>query len=207
MRPNRAQIASLGVTLATAAATALLVAPQALHGQGAARPCRIVFDGRTTAGDVLTQRGVIQLTNYMPQADGSLIMMGSGESTATFEARGGCTVESGSPFTERMNAFLVSDDGRTAEIDITSVRVASAEITFRCPGGTAQTRVTIDTPPTITVPLRDGVTVPYEDDFGRGKMTGTLKLEFCGGPTPAQNAPASSSDPPPAAPGPPSESR
>jgi hypothetical protein len=203
---GRAQIAGLGVTLATAAATFTVLAPRALHGQGASRPCRIVFDGQTTAGDVLTQRGVIELTSYMPQADGSVIMMGSGESTATFEARGGCTVVSGSPFTERMNAFLVSEDGRTAEIDITSVRVAAAPITFRCPGGTAETRVTIDTPPTVTVPLRDGATVPYEDDFGRGKMTGTIKLEFCGNPSRAQD-PAASSDSPPPAPGAPPESR
>jgi hypothetical protein len=204
MTLDRVQLASLGVTLATAAATFTVLAPRALHGQGAARPCRIVFDGHTIAGDVLTQSGVIELTSYMPQADGSVVMMGSGQSTATLEARGGCTVVSGSPFTERMNAFLVSEDGRTAEIDITSVRVAAAEITFRCPGGTAETRVTIDTPPTVTVPLRDGATVPYEDDFGRGKMTGTVKLEFCGNSTPGQNAPAASGDPPPA---PPAESR
>jgi hypothetical protein len=153
------------------------------HAQGAAgalRPCRASFDEATTGGDVLTQRGEIRFDRSLPQADGSLIMFGTGTSTVTYTAVGACRVVSGSPFTAKMTATLVSDDGVFAEIDITPVD-AEFPITFQCGRGTAETSAGVDGLPTVRLPLRHGASARYSEGGRRGSgIYGTVTLELCG---------------------------
>src|SRR5262245_19077833 len=168
-------------TVTLAAATAVLPVSGA-HAQGEAaalRPCRASFDETTTGGDVMTQHGEIRFDRSLPQADGSFIMFGSGTSTVTYTAVGSCAVVRGSPFTAKMMATLVSDDGAFVEIDITPVD-AEFPITFQCGRGTAETNAGVDGLPTVRLPLRHGASARYsEGGARRGGISGTVTLELC----------------------------
>jgi hypothetical protein len=168
-------------SLALAASAVVLLASHLAHAQGdagALHPCRVLFDETTTGGDVITQRGEIRFDRSMPQRDGSLIMSGSGTATVTYRADN-CAVIRGSPFTARMSAWLVSDDGANVEVDITPVD-EEFPITFQCGRGTAETNVFVDGIPTVRLPLRHGASARFAEGGARGGgISGTVTLELC----------------------------
>jgi len=124
----------------------------------------------------------MQIERSLPQEDGSLIMFGSGEATVTYHSGAGLRVTSGSPFTAKLDVNLMSKDGRTAEINIDNAADEPDHEISMEPGG-FKFSVQMDTPPTVTVNLQDGASVPYSETHGSGKhqagTTGTVTLHYC----------------------------
>jgi hypothetical protein len=167
--------------LAFGAASVLAVDAQSQPAAPGA-PCRIVWDGATSGGDTQTMHAELQLTRSAPQADGSLIMFGSGQGTVTYRSGAGLRITRGSPFIAKLTVVLSSENGRTADIDIDTAPDEPDHEIVADPGG-----FTFDTeaeaPPTVTVPLQDGVTASYSEFLGAGARrhgkTGTMTLHYC----------------------------
>ena len=175
---------------ALASGAALVLAPAHAQDQtktgNAPAPCRIIWDGQTSGGDTQTAHGELQLTRNAPQADGSFMMFGSGQAAVTYHSGAGLTITSGSPFITKLDITLSSADGRTAEISIDLAADETDHEIVANPGGfTFSTDA--ETPPTVTVPLHDGASVPYSESHGAGihfhATSGTVTLYYS--PSPA----------------------
>jgi hypothetical protein len=181
---------AITTSAALAFGVAFILAPVRAQDQttiaDAPAPCRIVWDGETSGGDTQTAHGELRLTRSAPQADGSFVMFGSGEATVTYHSGAGLTITRGSPFIAKLDVTLSSENGRTAEINIDlAADEADHEIVANPGGFTFSTEA--ETPPTVTVPLRDGASVPYSESHGAGihhhAVSGTVTLHYC--PSPA----------------------
>lgn len=145
-------------------------------------PCSIVWDGQTGGGDTQTAHGEMQLTRSVPQADGSFIMFGTGQATVTYHSGAGLTITSGSPFVTKLEVILNSEDGRTAKI---SIDIAADEPDHEIVANPGEFTFTTDAemPPSVTVPLQDGASVPYSESHGAGirlhTKSGTVTLHYC----------------------------
>lgn len=144
--------------------------------------CRVRFEDRTWGGDTLTTRGVIELTNAAPQADGSIYYMGRGRAEIVHAAAGACTTVGGARISAQLMGIVSSDDGRTAEVDITPVE-EDFPTTVQCGPHRFESNVGVSVPPSVTLPLQDGASVSYQSEsrsaFARGGERGTVRLEFC----------------------------
>jgi hypothetical protein len=177
---------AITTSAALAFGAAFVFAPAPAQNQtttsNAPAPCRIVWDGQTSGGDTQTAHGQLQLTRSVPQADGSFIMFGSGQATVTYHSGAGFTITSGSPFIAKLDVTLNSKDGRTAEINIDLAADETDHEIVEDPG-----RMTFSTeaemPPTVTMPLQDGASVPYSESHGTGirhhAKSGTVTLHYC----------------------------
>jgi hypothetical protein len=169
--------AALLILLGTSA-----TAPAAAQSEGSWL-CRVRFEEQTWGGDTLTTRGVIELTNAAPQADGSVYYMGRGEAEIIHTAAGACTTVSGARVTAQLMGIVSSEDRRTAEVDITPMGDADFPTTVQCGPDTFESNVGVSVPPSVTLPFRDGASVEYEDEtrsmFAQGGVRGTVSLEFC----------------------------
>jgi hypothetical protein len=177
---------AIATSAALAVATVFVLAPvraQDLTATGAApAPCRIVWDGQTGGGDTQTAHAELQLTPSAPQPDGSFVMFGSGQATVTYHSGAGFTITSGSPFIAKLGVTLNSKDGRTAEISI-DLAADETEHTIVANPGAMTFTTDAEMPPTVTVPLQDGASVPYSETHGAGirhhTKSGTVTLHYC----------------------------
>lgn len=168
----------IGVSGACAAALAL--ASPAFAQQGL-QPCSVTFQETLRAGDITATQGEVKFGPIMPQAGGGFVAQGMGEAAITYTAgRGGCTVVSGSPHTAKFQAFMTSEDGRTAELDLVPVEF-SYTVKFRCAGspGLAEYDAAVPAPETVKLQLRDGATTPWSYSDGRTTTTGSATLHYC----------------------------
>jgi len=133
------------------------------------------------------------LSQIAPQADGSFVAIGYGQATVTFHPGNNCHVENGDTFTAQYMVTMESDDGRSAQVDISSDD-ESHEFKLLCPGliqgrgasRLAQTSTDEDPPglPTVTVALREGAQ-PFSENFqsdrsaGGAGDAGTVTLHYC----------------------------
>jgi hypothetical protein len=116
----------------------------------------------------------------------------SGEATVTYRtSAAGCTIVSGSPYKAKFDVILSSDDGKTAQVDI-SAQDESYKLTLACnqqgigrlrnvpTGGAKQSINEVEPadPPTIKVPLKAGST-DYSESRGPRGRKGTLTLQYC----------------------------
>jgi hypothetical protein len=170
------------------AAVALLAGPAAtlLSATAQERPCRIVYDDETWGRvDHSKTHGEINLGPRMPQAGGGFMMMGQGTQKVEFDAnlRDGCTITEGAAKTIGIQAFVMSEDGRTGEVEIVPSGDISHRVTFKCTGSSGKGSVDygVITPPTVTLKMIHGATAPYEDaDPGnRTGSRGVMKIEYC----------------------------
>jgi hypothetical protein len=173
--------------------TALLAISAALaataQAQLSERPCRIVYDDQSWGRvDHFKTHGEINLGPRMPQAGGGFMLMGQGTQEVEFDAdlRDGCTITEGATKTFGVQAFVMSEDGRTGEVDIVASGDMSHRVTFKCAGvrqGPLPNSVDygLITPPTVTIQMIHGATAPYEDaDPGnRTGNRGVMKIEYC----------------------------
>ena len=177
---------------------AWLLTPEGAQSQAAPQsgiPCRVSWEDTTSGGDSFTVRGDAMLTRIAPQGNGSFVAYGNGEATVTFHPADNCQVQNGDTFTAPYMVTMQSDDGRTAQVDISTTGEAH-EFTLLCPGlirgrgvsKRAEMSTSYDAPelPTVTVQLHEGTT-SFSDlhDGGRrsgGKPvgdTGTVTLHYC----------------------------
>ena len=109
-------------------------------------------------------------------------MFGSGTAKVTYHSGAGLTISSGSPFVAKLDVTLDSNDGQTAEQTIDLAADEPNHTIVADPGGfTFSTDA--ETPPTVTVPLQDGASVPYSRSHGTGMRhraaSGTVTLYYC----------------------------
>ena len=153
------------------------------------RPCRIVYDDETWGRvDHSKTHGEINLGPRMPQAGGGFMMMGQGTQKVEFDAnlRDGCTIVDGAVKTIAIQAFVMSEDGRTGEVEIVPSGDISHRVEFKCTGvrqgpGKNSVDYGVITPPTVTLKMIHGATENYEDaDPGnRTGSRGVMKIEYC----------------------------
>jgi hypothetical protein len=179
MTPTRMRAAA-----AFAALLAVSAADHAAFAQadgGASWLCRIHFHDEGYGGDTTTTDGVIELDRAAPQADGSIVYMGRGRATATYNAPG-CRV-TGSPHTHNVMGIVSSEDGRTATVDITVMDMGMYPIVVQCGPQRSEMDAFVVTPEGVEVPLQDGATGAYEVRhdliFAHGGSRGTVRLEYC----------------------------
>jgi hypothetical protein len=142
--------------------------------------CRIVWDEDTTGGDIVKTYAELAVTQTLPQPDGGLVVFGSGTGTVTYKPKlPNCHVVEGSPWTANFTTFIMSADGKTAEVSIASMDEPH-QITESCG------QATFDVDPSelngVTVPLKEGVTsYKYENGAGayRGGASGHVALHYC----------------------------
>jgi hypothetical protein len=176
----------IAITAAAVAGGAVLaLAPGGAQSQAVSgdAPCRLVWDGDESGGDTQTTHAELTLSGGARQPDGSFMMFGAGQGTVTYHTASGCTITGGNPFTANFTAILNSEDGRTAEVDITSMD-PSHPITTRCSLGESTIDADPSEPPTVTVALADGASAPYSLSQGAGPLhhkgkTGTVTLHYC----------------------------
>src|SRR5262245_59289283 len=84
-------------------------------------PCRISFENTTHGGDWFTVTGEAQFTQIAPQGGGKFVAIGSGPATYTFHpGNAGCRVTNGDTVSAKYMVTMESEDGRTAQVDISS---------------------------------------------------------------------------------------
>ena len=183
MTLSRGYSAILAGTLALGGARVPAPAREQFQAAADSVPCRIVWDGATSGGDTQTAHAEVQLTRNAPQADGSFIMFGAGDATVTYHSGlAGARVTAGSPFTAKLEVTLSSDDGKTATVDIDLAPNEGDHTIVVDPGGFTYS-VEASMPPSVTLPLKDGASVPYSEFHGSGAhragRTGTITLQYC----------------------------
>jgi hypothetical protein len=176
----RTLLAAVLATLLTASAFAELPAFAQSDG-GANWLCRIRFHDEGYGGDTTTTDGVIELDRAAPQADGSIVYMGQGQATATYNAPG-CRV-TGSPHTHTLMGIVSSEDGRTATVDITPMDMGLYPVVVQCGPQRSEMDVAVNAPEGVELPLQDGASVSYDVRhdliFAHGGSRGTVSLEYC----------------------------
>ena len=211
MRPNRVQIALLASVFAFGGAWLLAPAAAQIHtapqNQVQGIPCRVSFENSTHGGDWASVKGEIALTQITPQADGAFVARGHGQGRVVYHSANSCRITGGNPFTADYDVTVTSQDGRTAQIDISSIDDPH-DINFRCPGivggrgpqaSIPRSTYSMDPPglPTVTVELHEGSTPFAHDMAGPGGHhagdQGSVTLHYCTGQNPNTNeAPAPS---------------
>jgi hypothetical protein len=182
MTPVHARTALAAVLAAILAATTLSETTALAQADGGANwLCRIRFHDEGYGGDTTTTDGVIELNRAAPQTDGSIIYMGRGQATATYNAPG-CTV-TGSPHTHTVMGIVSSEDGRMATVDITTMDMGSYPIVVQCGPQRSEMEVFVNPPEGVVLPLQDGAQASYEVEhhliFAHGGSRGTVSLEYC----------------------------
>jgi hypothetical protein len=172
----------LAAVLATFLAASALAETSALAQSGDVNwLCRIRFHDEGYGGDTTTTDGVIELNRAAPQADGSIVYMGYGQATATYNAPG-CSV-TGSPHTHRVMGIVASEDGRTATVDITTMDMGMYPIVVQCGPQRSEMQAVVVPPEGVELPLQDGASASYEVEhhliFAHGGSRGTVRLEYC----------------------------
>jgi hypothetical protein len=189
----------LGIAAAAAApalAAGWLLAPAGAQSQASpttAIPCGISWEDTTHGGDWFTVKGDAMFSQVAPQAGGSFVAIGYGQATVTFHPGNNCQVTSGNTFTAQYMVTMESDDGRKAQVDISSGD-DSHEFKLLCPGliqGRGATRLAetssdYDPPglPTVTVDLGKEGAQPFSQNFqgdrrGSAGDEGTVTLHYC----------------------------
>jgi len=189
--------------LALAAPAPILIAAWFLTPEGAQSqaappsgiPCRVSWEDTTSGGDSFTVRGEATLTQIAPQGGGSFVAIGNGEATVTFHPADNCQVQNGDTFTAPYMVTIESEDGRTAQVDISSTG-DSHEFKLLCPGlikgrgvsKRAEMSSDYEAPglPTVTVQLHEGAQ-SFSDLQNGGRRsggkpvgdTGTVTLHYC----------------------------
>jgi hypothetical protein len=168
-----------------ASSGALLLSPAAAqpHAASTGIPCRISWNETTHGGDWLTSEGDIELTQIMPQGDGSFVAIGYGPATVTYHSTGPCgdQVDNRTWQTSYM-VTVTSQDGRTAEVDVGTLSGEPHSV-VTCPS-TGHFQYDVDAPelPTVTVALHEGAT-PFSQehtgDHGAAGDAGSVTLHYC----------------------------
>jgi len=183
------------IRITTALALALLASGAALvfapaHAQDDAPltgiPCRISWDDTTHGGDWFESRGEAELTQIMPQGDGSFVAMGHGTGTVKYHSTTpGCHLTSSDTFSASYMVMVESEDGRMASVDISSDD-PSHRFDLLCPMAPGGRTTTSDYEPpeipSVTAELHEGATPFSEDhasDHGHGGHAGTVTLHYC----------------------------
>ncbi|HUL82841.1 MAG TPA: hypothetical protein VL131_11890 [Gammaproteobacteria bacterium] len=187
---------AIGVATALLAAAGWLLVPAGAQSQAsppARIPCRVSFEDTTHGGDSFTVRGEAKFTQVAPQADGSFVAIGSGEATVTFHPAT-CRLTSADNFTAPYMVIMQSDDGKTAQIDFSSVgeqhtfKLVCGLVQGRGASKLAETSADYDAPeiPSVTVALREGETPFGNDQAVRTPAgvqhvgdTGKVTLHYC----------------------------
>jgi opacity protein-like surface antigen len=184
-------MAPIRITIALAAALAvsggaLLFAPAMAQNHGTPLtgiPCRVSWDETTTGGDTQTSQGDVELTQIAPDPSGGFVAIGNGHANVTYHSSLGCTVF-GSPWSASYMVTVESDDGRTADVDVSSLDNSHSVTLMNCLlNGDPQFDVDAPGLPTVNVPLHEGATPYTEDRAGpNGRHagdTGTVTLHYC----------------------------
>ena len=182
MTPVHARMRFAAVLAAVlAAATLSETTALAQADGGASWLCRIHFHDEGYGGDTTTTDGVIELNRAAPQANGSIVYMGQGRATATYNAPG-CSV-TGSPHTHTLMGIVSSEDGRTATVDITPMDMGMYPVVVQCGPQRSEMDVAVVGPEGVEVELRDGASASYDVRhdliFAHGGSRGTVRLEYC----------------------------
>jgi hypothetical protein len=192
MSPRRLRLALAATALLVVAGW--LLAPADVRSQAAANvPCRVSFEDTTHGGDSFTVRGEAKFTQVAPQADGSFVAIGTGEATVTYHPAT-CRLTSEDSFTAPYMVIMQSDDGKTAQIDFSSVgeqhtfKLVCGLVQGRGASKLAETSADYDAPeiPSVTVALREGETPFGNDQAVRTPAgvqhvgdTGKVTLHYC----------------------------
>ena len=175
----------------SAAIAALLAGSTAalLSATAQERPCRIVYDDESWGNvDRFKTHGEINLGPLMPQQGGGFVMMGQGTQKVVFDTdfRDGCTIKEGAEKTFGVQAFVMSENGRTGEVEIISSGDMHQRVHFECKGtargpGKQFMDYGLITPPTVTLKMIHGATAPYDgaDPGNRTGNRGVMKIEYC----------------------------
>jgi len=177
---RRTRVAAFLATLLAASALTNTSALAQADG-GATWLCRIHFHDEGYGGDTTTTDGVIELNRAAPQADGSIVYMGNGRATATYNAPG-CRV-TGSPHTHNVMGIVSSEDGHMATVDISVMDMGMYPIVVQCGPQRSEMQAFVVTPEGVELPLQDGASAAYEVRhdliFAHGGSRGTVRLEYC----------------------------
>ena len=118
MTLNRVHIAVAAAVLVAGSVWMLGAArAQAPHTALTGIPCRISWEDTTHGGDWQTTQGDVELTQIMPQGDGSFVAIGNGSATITYHSANGCHMV-GSPWSAPYMVTVQSEDGHTAEVSV-----------------------------------------------------------------------------------------
>jgi hypothetical protein len=186
MTANRFTLALAAALVASGAA--LVLAPA--HAQGDAPltgiPCRISWEDTTHGGDWFENRGEAELTQIMPQGDGSFVAMGHGTGSVKYHSTArGCHLTSSDTFSASYMVMVMSEDGRTAQVDISS-QDPSHRFDLLCPLAPGGRTTTSDYEPpeipSVTAELHEGATPISEEhrgDHGLAGHAGSVTLHYC----------------------------
>ena len=172
------------VTALLATGVALLLAPAHAQNQAASDgiPCRVSWEDTTHGGDWSTSQGEAELTQIAPQGDGSFVAIGNGHATITYHSANGCHMV-GSPWSAPYMVTVLSEDGRTAQVDVSPTDEPHSVTATQCLGN-ADFQFDVDAPglPTVTAPLHEGAT-PFSQehagDHGAAGDRGVVTLHYC----------------------------
>ena len=177
---RRTRSALLAATFLAASAFISPVALAQTDG-GVTWLCRIHFHDEGYGGDTTTTDGVIELNRAAPQTDGSIVYMGQGRATMTYNA-GGCRV-TGSPHSHNVMGIVRSEDGRMATVDLATMDMGMFPVTVQCGPQRSEMDVSLNLPEGVELPLQDGASAAYEVRhdliFAHGGSRGTVRLEYC----------------------------
>jgi hypothetical protein len=181
MTPAHARRPRVAALLAFLLATSAVDGALAQADGGATWLCRIHFHDEGYGGDTTTTDGVVELNRAAPQADGSIVYMGQGRATMTYNA-GGCRV-TGSPHTHTVMGIVSSDDGRMASVDLATMDMGMFPVVVQCGPQRSEMDVSLNLPEGVELPLQDGASAAYEVRhdliFAHGGSRGTVRLEYC----------------------------
>jgi hypothetical protein len=186
-------MAPIRITIAFAAALAasggaLLLAPARAQGDAPLTgiPCRVSWEDTTHGGDWFESRGEAELTQIMPQGDGSFVAMGHGTGMVTYHSTArGCHLTSSDTFSASYTVMVLSEDGRTAHVDISSDD-PSHRFDLLCPLAPGGRTTTSDYEPpeipSVTAELHEGstpISVDHASDHGNAGHAGSVTLHYC----------------------------
>jgi hypothetical protein len=94
----------------------------------------------------------------------------------------GCRV-TGSPHTHRVMGIVSSEDGRMANVAITTMDMGMFPVVVQCGPQRSEMDVSLNLPEGVDLPLQDGASASYEVEhhliFAHGGSRGTVRLEYC----------------------------
>lgn len=179
---------SIATASVLAIGAALLLAPARAQDDAPLTgiPCRISWQDTTHGGDWFESQGEAELTQIMPQGDGSFVAMGQGQGTVKYHTTArGCHLTSSDTFNATYQVMVMSENGRTAQVDISS-QDPSHRFDLLCPLAPGGRTTTSDYEPpeipSVEAELHEGATAFSEDnasDHGHAGHDGSVTLHYC----------------------------